>query len=698
MNLSRRMLSASLFPAGLFNLRRFARLAVFAGAVIPLPLLAQQAPRLPDLSAYDCAAVTPAATVETRRIGQVINGAYNEWNEVYVMKDGQRHLGCIALLRPIPRQMSAAEVKTFLTASMAIGAPAASTAETQKAAPLTAEPNDEPANIKPEPLKRLRKPLPGTAETKSSAEEDVPPLPAEKTFDGARETTLRFERQQPAILSEGTQASPATIGVEDREFIPQNQSYPWNTLAYLSVNYPNGAGFRCTATLVSAYVALTAGHCIHNNNRGGYAATVRVSPGQSQAAPKDNTPLRPYGTKSDVQSLQTTARWTQISGEESYFISDYRNDIAAIEFATPFSHTRTFMPVIYGSTSTTVTSAGYPGTINGDKNNYGPYGDTGLESSNSVAFYHAEHVREFAVDASGGNSGGPFIYADPSTGQRYLVGILSYTDDLDNNAGGPWYDSWNQTLVSGWVSWTPGAASVGSVSGLRVASVFSSTQSNLISFLRFYNAGTSAGTVDVTLADYVTGNILAMWTSPSLPANSARQFLISEIEDNASATFAKPLVYSISVRPTFNGKFQNVLLRKTDATVTNISSCDVTALAPTTATNVHSSILQSNYPSAVVVHNTGGAGATPTLSIYNAQSGALLGTYRPSSPIPPNGQLILNIPQIEAGAGISPGTSIYHYNIRLAGSTSGYLQHLVNNAAAGVTSDMSVGCTLAPTP
>lgn len=683
----------------MFTVRRFARLTLLVGTFTPLPLLAQQAPRLPDLSAYDCAAVTPAATVETRQIGQVINGAYNEWNEVYVMKDGQRRLGCIGLLRPATRQMSVAEVKTFLTASMAIGAPlpAASAAEAQKAAPAVT-PDDEPANVQAEPLKRLRKALPGKTETKSSAESDVPPLPASKSFDGTRETTQMLERKQPAILGEGYRAAPATIGVEDREFIPQNQSYPWNTLAYLSVTYPSGVTFRCTATVVSPYVVLTAGHCIHNNDRGGYAQTVRVYPGQNQATPKDGTPLRPYGTKTDVQSLQTTTRWTQISGEESYFISEYRNDLAAIEFSTPFSHTGTFMPVIYASTNSAITNAGYPGTINGDTNNYGLYGDTGAETQDSLNTYRPDHVREFAVDASPGNSGGPFIYTDSASGQRYLVGVLSYAEDLDDAAGGPWYNAWNQTLVSGWVSWTPGTASAGSVSGLRVASVFSSAQANMFSFLRFYNSGTSAGTADVTLADYATGSVLATWTSPSLPAGSARQFAITEIEDNASATFTKPLVYSISVRPTFTGTFQNVLLRKLDATVTNISTCDVLAAAPVTATNVHSSILQSNYPSAVIVHNTSGVGAIPALSVYNAQSGTLLGTYRPSQQVPPNGQLILGIPQIEAGAGISPGTSIYHYNIRLGGSTGGYLQHLVNNVGAGVTSDMSAACTLAPTP
>jgi hypothetical protein len=219
----------------------------------------------------------------------------------------------------------------------------------------------------------------------------------------------------------------------------------------------------------------------------------------------------------------------------------------------------------------------------------------------------------------------------------------------------------------------------------------------MYSFLRFYNAGTASGTVDVTLSDYSTGNILATWTSPTLPARSSRQFAIQEIEDNAGATFTKPMVYSVSVRSTFSGTFQNVLLRRMDATVTDVSTCDTIAAAPTTLMNVHSSILQSNYPSAVIVHNTGSASATPTLSVYNAQNGSLLGVYQ-APQVPANGQLILSVPQIEFGAGVSPGNSIYHYNVRLGGSITGYMQHLVNNASAGVTSDMTPGCAMTATP
>ncbi len=664
------------------------------------------APHLPDLSLYDCASVSAGTAASTRHIGQVIKGRYSEWNEFYVLSNGEPRLACVGLMRPSPKQLNRTEAAAFLTDAFAVGA--SSTLNRAQAAPEAAVPADpEPQNVQPEPLKRLRKP-PVSGDGSTGAEKksgtpdpssDQPPVPATKDFgtEGAvvapskeRATGLAV---QPAIAPASKYEMPATVGVEDREQIPNAQTYPWNTMAYLEVTYPAGNTFRCSATLVSPYVVLTAGHCVHNKTRGGYITSARVYPGQNQTS--DGVRIRPYGVKSDLQQAQTTQEWTQISGEDSYLVAQYRYDLAAIEFKTPFTHTSTFMPVIYSSTGSPITNAGYPAEVAGHDPSYGLWADTGGETSDSFSSLRFSHVREFAVDASAGDSGSAFLYADPATGQRYLVGSLSYGEDLDDETGGPWYDSWNQALISGWVSWTPSVAAAGSVSGLRVASIFGSTQANLVSYLRFYNAGNNTGTVDVTLADYTTGNALATWTSPSLPGHSSKQFSIAEVENNANTTFNKSLVYSISVRPTFSGSFQNILWRKVDATITNLSTCDVPATDQTALMNVHTSLL-AGYPSVVVIHNTSTNSVSLTLGIYHQQTGQRLGTY-PTGQIPANGQQLLTIQTIEAGAGITPAASgAYHYNIKSDTAFTGYLQHLLNNQAAGMTTDMTEACAMSP--
>lgn len=320
--------------------------------------LAQTAapPRLPDMSSYTRA--NAANTAGTRHIGQVIRGQYHEWFESYVKVGDQQRLSCIGIVRPDAQQLSADEAKKFLVASYAVGSLTPEAAASLKRSLTTpaAEESVEPENVQVEPLKSLRQPTTASPSLRQSSEPELPPIPASKVFDGSKTTAGAAKIAQATAAST---AAPATAGLEDRLPNLDTQSYPWNTLAYFTSTYPAGGSFRCSATLVSPYVALTAGHCVHNNTRGGYIASGRLAPGQRQAALGDGRAVQPYGTKSDIASVKTTAQWAQISGNESYPISDYRYDYAAVEFRTPFTHTRTFMPVLYGSTGT-VTSAGYP--------------------------------------------------------------------------------------------------------------------------------------------------------------------------------------------------------------------------------------------------------------------------------------------------------------------------------------------------
>ncbi len=676
-----------LFTAAFYNLSAFAAEST--------------APRLPDMSSYNCAAVQQQTTARSRHIGQVIGGIYNEWHEIYVQAGTQERLGCISMARPTPRQLTREDAEDFLMRSLAVGAaPAAASADTSNDHRQAAPEAEQPVYVQPEPLKRVKPEAPpasslqGGAEQKSSAPE-LPPIPATKNFDEQTPAPTTpaapaKERSSGYAAPDESAATPLTVGVDDRQVITTTQIYPWNTVAYLEVSYPQGGNFRCSATAVSPYVVVTAGHCVHNRTRGGYISSARVYPGQSQATPGGSV-TRPYGLKSDLFAAQTTQQWTEISGDDSYFITQYRYDMAAIEFRTPFTYTSTFIPVLYSSTSGPITNAGYPADFN-NSTSYGLYSDSGPETSRSISQYRSSHVREFATDASGGNSGGPFIYTDPATNQRYLVGSLSYGEEMDDQSGGPWYDSWNQALLSGWVSWTP-AAAAGTTGGLRVASVFSATQPNFLSYLRFYNSSSIAGTVDVTLADYDTGAVLATWTSPTIAPRSSKQFAIDTLEANTNLPFIKSAIYAISVRPTFTGLFQNVLWRRRESTLSNTSTCDLQSTEQMTLINVHSSLL-SGYPAAVVVHNTGTSGVNVSLGIYNADNGVRLGTFA-TGVIPANAQRMYGVSSLESGAGITP-SNVFHYVVKADAPFTGYLQHLMNNVSAGFTTDMTETCALNP--
>ena len=658
-------------------------------AVLPLPALAAaEDPRAPvpvtpaDVSHYDCAAAAGPAAKGSVHIGQVILGRYYEWNEIYGGDAGDQLL-CIGMRVPEARSLTAAEAKTFLAQSAAIGAPTPAAASTPG---LETQASD--LNAVPEPPKRVRKDSPQTPAT------DLPPVPAEhRPGDPNIPNAVAPVPEKPAATPPQPNAWEKSAAGDPRSEIAGDSilSYPYNTIGYFTVTYPNNGSFRCTGTLVSAYVVLTAGHCVHNNSRGGWVTAVRFYPAQYISTLGNLT--RPYGSNTALANLKTTQNWTEISGPDEFAVRDYRYDYAAIQFSQAFTHTSTFMPVVYGSTIGTANNAGYPGNLkDSTATEYGMFFASGTETQDSLLSLRSSHVREFSVYSSGGDSGGPFWYLD-SQNRRGLMGSLSYSSDDGTSSGGPWYDSNSQNLISSWVSWTP-TSSVATLptTGLKVGSVISTASTASQSFLRFYNSSTVAATVSVTLSDYATGTPLAQWTSPQIAPGSSPQFAISTIEAAATPSFNKPAYYSLAIQSGFTGSFQHVLWRITDGSLTNLSTCDALPTTRTTLINVHSSLLQSGYPSQVVVFNTGTVTANASLGIYDAATGTRIGSYAANG-VPANGQVMITITNLENSAGISPNGR-YHYNIKIENAFPGYLQHLVNNQQAGVTTDMTTVCPL----
>lgn len=227
--------------------------------------------------------------------------------------------------------------------------------------------------------------------------------------------------------------------------------------------------------------------------------------------------------------------------------------------------------------------------------------------------------------------------------------------------------------------------------------IFSSAQSSSQSFLRFYNTGSTTGTVNVTMSNPTTGSQLGSWTSPNIAPGASEQYQINTPETALTAGTAKPNFYSALLQAQITGYFQHVLYRPSDGTLTNLSTCEsgVTAEAGQLI-NVHSSLLDFGFPSSVVVNNTATVAAAATVGIYDATNGVKLGTYSTTA-IPAGGQLTIPIAAIQTAIGISPTSSQFHYVIKTEGSFTGFLQHLVNNSSAGVITDMTTMCQL-PTP
>jgi V8-like Glu-specific endopeptidase len=673
--------------------------AMSATAAEPVP----SGPRLPDFASYGCAdaaAATPSAVIHK---GQVIEGRYHEWHELYVDVKDARRLACISMVTPRAEQLSLEAARQFLTASLGVGRPPANAKARAQSSDV--EPLVEPDNVRPEPLRRVAPESPSRAapergvQTAPDAPTESPPLPASKEANPDAAGAAPIMRERGGALPQQDfsfdQESPAATGVDDRQGVTNTFAYPWNTIGYLSVTYPNGQSFRCSGTLVSPYVVLTAGHCVHNKNRGGYASQVRFYPAQYQNTLGDNAPQRPYG-KQDFAFIRATEAWTQMSDQDTYPVTDYRHDFAAVQFRTPFTFTSTFMPVVFGSVGAPATGSGYPGVVHG-VSNYGQWWDEGADISSS--YMRSNHVKQYALDGSGGNSGGPFFITDAGTGQNSVVGALSFADEQDDRAGGPWYDSWNRTLLTTWMNWTPTAAVAGNIGGLRVPGVFSSNHGSLFSYLRFYNGDSTPGTVEVTIADGNTGQPLATWTSGSIAPFAMMQVGMRVIEGQVALPENKPNFYSLSIRPTFTGYFQHAMHEPFVKTLTNLTACDTGAAAQTgIVMGVHTTRIEG-YPSSVVVHNTSASSANVSLGIYDARNGAMLGTYQ-TGQIPANGQKVVSAATLQSNSfpSFQPvEIDQAHYVVKpLGGLFTGYLQHFVHNESADTVADVTALCRLTP--
>src|SRR5262249_51503842 len=101
------------------------------------------------------------------------------------------------------------------------------------------------------------------------------------------------------------------------------------------------------------------------------------------------------------------------------------------------------------------------------------------------------------------------------------------------------------------------------------------------------------------------------------------------------------------------------------------------------------------FPSSIAINNTGTGTGTFALGIYDARNGTKLGNYTTPA-IAPNGRAVISVAAMEAAAGITPGDNTFHYTIKAENAFSGFMQHLVDNQYAGVTTDMSTVCAITP--
>lgn len=691
-----------------------------------------------DLQHYDC---EETEFSQTKHVGQYLRGRYQEWLESYVVEGNERHTICISQLVPSIGTLSERDALSLLKASAGLDDQERASAISNSAS--HGRVIEDPRQIDPIPLgivdpasresslrERSQSVAPST-KTKSAPHvpstietfairEGVPVTGRPQDSAGSSSPTVKESSHAPPINNDQPPPQPlfrdtaptrddetgsATVednrkralvdSVDDRIRVGSATTFPWNTIAFLYIRYPDGTEGSCTGTLVGPYTVLTAGHCIHSRDHGGFASSVSVAPGQTQSTFFGVT-SQPFGERFAQRGV-TTDRWKSTSGGSSHTIREYKYDYAAVFFDQPWTHTQTFMPIVYDDPNGGVNLAGYPGIVDNKPNTFGMFTEFGPESLNSILFWRDLQLREFVLDASPGNSGGPFFLYYSATNANELTGTASYIVQGEEIAGGPWMGGENETTIKSWVNWTPDIElPTAQKDGVRLTALLGT--GSYASFFRFFNASAESGTAQVTLSDAVTGETLGNWISGVVEPRASRQFAVSEIQDALSLSNAPSLFYAANITSEFDGYMQHIAWNPDGASLTNLTGCgtglsnDVISIM-----NFHSSNLSDGYSSIMYFHNVGSETAEAIVDIYDAVDGNYIGGFIWRE-VPPDGTRSLDSEGVDFYLneffGFTPSASQSHYNIELNGDFPGYMQHAIDNTGAGVVTSMTAKCDL----
>ncbi|MCQ2453891.1 MAG: trypsin-like serine protease [Clostridia bacterium] len=114
------------------------------------------------------------------------------------------------------------------------------------------------------------------------------------------------------------------FGTDDRVMLNrmQRESWPNCAVTYLKLKFPSGATGHGTGFMIGPSYVLTCGHCVYDEQQGGWATEITVAPGS-------NGSKKPYG--------ETTAIWLACM-DEWYYYEESCYDLGMIKTADPIGN------------------------------------------------------------------------------------------------------------------------------------------------------------------------------------------------------------------------------------------------------------------------------------------------------------------------------------------------------------------------
>ena len=228
--------------------------------------------------------------------------------------------------------------------------------------------------------------------------------------------------EQPSFSGENTEGDPklvdeetldlsyfggteSIIGADGRIRVTTTTAFPWRTIAHLVITWPNGSSSGCTGWFIGPRTVATAGHCVHDSTRGGWASSIRVYPGRNGSS----TPYG-YGTK---HRLFSNTYWTLYRNHEY--------DYGAIQLNSTLGNTVGWLGFRWQSSNTfsgPYAITGYPG----DK----PYGTMWTMQENPGIRAVTTRKLWYSIDTYGGQDGAPVYHYYSSTCTACVVAINAY--------------------------------------------------------------------------------------------------------------------------------------------------------------------------------------------------------------------------------------------------------------------------------
>ena len=136
------------------------------------------------------------------------------------------------------------------------------------------------------------------------------------------------------------------IGKDNRTRVTTTTSFSYRAIVYLAIKYPNSnTTYGCTGFMVNANTVVTAGHCVYDHGKGGWAKEITASPGR-------NGNSLPYGSFT-WETVYTVNGWKDDKDPEY--------DYGAIKlYGTPGNNTGWFGYRTSSPSGLTVNVTGYP--------------------------------------------------------------------------------------------------------------------------------------------------------------------------------------------------------------------------------------------------------------------------------------------------------------------------------------------------